>query len=107
MSFDYPDVGVDAQPEVWEALDRFRRLPIAEKVDTPALYWLIGSGGTPTLKMSKLDSTYVSYPVRGQKCGTCRYAYQHVNSGSFICSQIGEPGDSTIEPEAWCRLWAE
>lgn len=106
MSYEYPDVSYDAQPEVKAAMRRFRRLPLAEKVIQPALYWLIGSEGTPSLKMSKEDSAYLPLPVQGQACGNCRFAYQHVTSGRFICSQIGEPGDSLIEPGAWCRLWA-
>lgn len=95
----YSEAGHRAQPEVQDAIERFRRLPMAER-DTPLLYWLLGDG-TPPYKMSKEDSAYQATPQGKQKCSNCEYAYKKVVREQFICSQIS--GD--IRPEAWCRLW--
>lgn len=90
----------DAQPEVKEAVERFR-----EEVDTelkenePLLYWLLGSG-TPPYKMEKADADYDIEPYEGQKCGNCEFYYEGVDGGG-VCSQVR--GD--IKRQHWCRLW--
>lgn len=96
----YPEAGDKAQPEVRQAVERFRRLPMAEREDKPLLYWLLGEG-TPAFKMSKADSAYQESPKNGQKCSNCEFAYKKVVRNQYICSQIA--GD--ILPQAWCRLW--
>ena len=45
----------------------------------------------------------VSVAHRGQTCANCDFAYQHVVSKRYICSQIAP----YIEPAGWCRLWAQ
>ena len=96
---DYPEAGGNAQPEVKQAVGRFRQLPMAEREDKPLLYWLLGSG-TPDYKMSKEDSEYQL--SRGeQKCSNCEFAYKKVVRDRYICSQISGP----IKPGDWCRLW--
>lgn len=92
--------GPNAQPEVQEAVERFRQLPLDERAEKPLLYWLLGSG-TPPFKMSRIDSAYQDKPFGFQKCGSCRFAWQRVKTGQYICSQIAQE----IAPEAWCRLW--
>ena len=96
----YPDAGEDAPKEVKRAIDRFRRLPIAQRKEQPLLYWLLGEG-TPDYKMSKLDSAYQEEPNGKQQCSNCEFAYKKVVRDQFICSQIS--GD--IKPKAWCKLW--
>ena len=97
---DYPQAGERAQPEVKQAIGRFRQLPTAERSDTPLLYWLLGEG-TPDYKMSKSDSDYQHMPNKTQKCGNCEFAYKKVVREQYICSQIS----GNITPQAWCRLW--
>ena len=53
-------------------------------------------------KMGQVDAGYGAPRVRGQTCGNCEYAFQHVGTGEYICSQIRD----SIRPERWCRLWA-
>jgi hypothetical protein len=102
-NFAYPYAASRAQPEVRQAIVRFRRLPIAPespRVTTPLLYWLLGQG-TPAFKMSQPDALYGEPRAPGQTCGNCLFAYQHVTSKSFICSEMA----GRILPSAWCRLW--
>jgi len=96
----YPGAGKDAPPGVQQAIERFHKLPEEEQRETPLLYYLLGSG-TPNYKMSKELATYKKEPRGEQKCGSCKFAFQKVVSGKYICSQVrGE-----IQPEHWCRLW--
>ena len=98
----YPGAGRYAQPEVKQAVQRFRRLPLVQQENEVLLYWLLGDG-TPPYKMSQPDSDYVDMStVPGQVCGNCDFAFRHVGTGELICSQIRDP----IAMEGWCRLWA-
>lgn len=97
---DYEAAGSRAQAEVQQAIERFRKLPLAERSDRPLLYWLLGEG-TPAFKMSKEDSNYQSVPQGKQRCANCEFAYKKVVRDQFICSQI----EDDIKPQAWCRLW--
>ncbi len=96
----YPDVGNKAPPGVRQAIRRFRREPLSLRSRIPLLYYLLGSG-TPPYKMSAEESAYVPMTNSRRRCGNCQYAYQHVGTGRFICSQIA--GD--IRLEGTCRLW--
>lgn len=96
----YPDAGERAQPEVQQAIERFRKLSDEEKENKVLLYWLLGEG-TPDYKMAPDDAAYQDSPQGKQKCANCEFAYKKVVKDQFICSQIS--GD--IAPEAWCRLW--
>lgn len=96
----YETAGSRAQPEVRQAVKRFRTLTLAERKARPLLYWLLGEG-TPAFKMSKEDSAYQSTPKGKQKCGNCEFAYKKVVRNQFICSQI----EGDIKPQAWCKLW--
>ena len=101
MNFRYPEAGRHAPAFVAAAVAEFHRLPLHVRQTVPLLYWLLGDG-TPPYKMSAPDSDYrPQTPIPGQVCGNCRFAYQQVISGRFICSQIRPD----IRPEAWCRLW--
>ena len=96
--FSYPQAGLQAQPEVQEAIQRFRFAP---DPNLPLLYWLMGSGTQP-FKMARNDSYYEDFSrVRGQRCGNCVYTFKNQVTGKFICSQIR--GHITLP--AWCRLW--
>jgi hypothetical protein len=99
---DYEAAGSRAQSEVQQAIERFRKLPLAERREQPLLYWLLGEG-TPAFKMTKEDSDYHATSKDKQKCGNCEFAFKKVVGGRFICSQI----EGLIEPKAWCRLWKE
>lgn len=102
---EYPDAGIPgkAQPEVVEAVERFRTLPARVRARLPLVYWLLGDG-TPPYKMSKDDSAYGAPPpqAKGQVCGNCRFAYVRILTGDIICSQI----EGRVGWGAWCRLWA-
>jgi len=90
----------DAQPEVKDAVRRFREeVDTEEKENEPLLYWLLGSG-TPPYKMEKADADYDVEPYEGQKCANCEFYYEGVD-GQGVCSQVR--GD--IGREHWCRLW--
>ncbi len=93
-----------AQPEVVEAVERFRDLPPEARARLPLLYWLLG-GGTPAYKMGKEESEYGPPPPEhrqhGHICGNCRYGYARLINGQMLCSQI----EGQIAWEAWCRLW--
>jgi len=98
----YPTAGEDAQPEVKEAIERFRKLSPEERSKQPLLYWLLGEG-TPDLKISQKDAEYVDKSEKeGQTCGNCEYIYKAGMKGErYICSQI--TGD--IKPAGWCKYW--
>jgi hypothetical protein len=100
MPFDYPYAGIRAPRPVQMAIAAFRKVPAAMRKDVVLLYWLLG-GGTQGYKMSKEEANYSLRPVRGQKCGSCRFAYKNMAHGYIICSHV--QGD--ILPEHWCRLW--
>jgi len=90
----------DAQPEVKDAVRRFREeVDTEEKKNEPLLYWLLGSG-TPPYKMEKADADYDVEPYEGQKCANCEFYYEGVD-GQGVCSQVR--GD--IGRKHWCRLW--
>ena len=102
MTARYPRAGTRvAQPEVQAAVARFRQLPVVQRENNVLLYWLLGDG-TPPYKMGQVDAEYGIPRVRGQRCGNCEFAFQHVGTGEYICSQIRD----SIRPERWCRLWA-
>lgn len=97
----YAETGSNAQPEVQEAVKRWRELPEEERLKKPLLYWLLGSG-TPPYKMDKGESQYTDESqTEGQQCSNCQFAYLHLSNKRFICSQISGP----VKPEGWCRLW--
>ena len=88
-------------PSRIRAIAAYRRLPASTRADLPLLYWLLGSS-TPAYKMSQHEAAYVADARGPELCANCTYAFQHVNTGDFICSQVR----GRIEPRAWCRLWA-
>ena len=97
----YEDTGKNAQPEVQQAVERWKELPEEERAKTPLLYWVLGSG-TPPYKMSAGESQYTdNSTVEGQTCGNCEFAYLKIANKKFICSQIR----GRIQPAGWCRLW--
>lgn len=102
--FLYHQAGKGAQPEVKQAIVRFRQLPVSERAEAVSLWgWLLGDDGTPPYKPTKADVGYVDHEVDEQNCGNCNSAYEHVTSGTFICDRMEGP----IEPEAWCQRWNE
>jgi hypothetical protein len=99
--FQYPKAGKNAQPGINKDIETYKKLPPEEKAKTPLLWWLLGST-TQDYKMSKKDALYTEESkTAGQKCSNCRFAYQHITSGRYICSMMR----GNIEPGAWCRLW--
>ena len=100
----YPQaITPETQPEVAEAIERFRELPAIKRREQPLLWWLLGNG-TPPLKASKEDANYADpSPVKDETCGNCVYAYKHVTSGKYICSMMR----GYIKPAAWCEFWDE
>lgn len=98
--FAYPRAGRNAPIEVRRAIQAFRRLPLKLRAQTPLLYWLLGDG-TPPYKMAPADADYIEEGRGPELCANCAYAFQHVTSREYICSQISGP----IQPRAWCRLW--
>ncbi len=102
MANDYPQAGQPpAQPEIQQAVRRFRSLPIAEQARIPLLYWLLGSG-TPPYKMAPGEAGYVNPSTGAQTCANCAHAWQNPSTGVLICAMIRDP----IVPAAWCRFWA-
>ena len=99
-AFKYMLAGQGAPPEVQAAVARFRKFPLAVRVATPLLWWLLPDG-TPPYKFSKPEAAYQFYPNGKQRCDNCRSAYLHVTSGHYICDQMR----GTILPQAWCRVW--
>ena len=101
--FDYDKAGTNAQPEVQEAIERFRSLPEDVRAQTPLLYWLLGEG-TPRYKVSAEDSEYTDHPEDDDHvCGNCEFYYLHVPTGAGICSRIRP----LVRTGGWCNLWAE
>jgi len=97
----YPDAGKNAQPEVKQAIERWKKLPEDEKVEGPLWHWLLGAP-TPDYKLPPEATDYQDpSPIANRSCGNCRYAYQQVVNKDTICSVIRGP----IEADAWCRLW--
>lgn len=97
----YPRAGRNAQPEVREALERWKGLPREEKLSGPLWHWLLGDP-TPVYKLPGDSVGYVSKSkFEGRNCSNCRYAYAQVATGDLICSVIrGE-----IHADGWCELW--
>lgn len=104
QKFEYESVdeNADPQPEVQEAVERFREMDPEDRDTNILLYWLLGSG-TPPYKMSKEDSHY-SHTSGNQEeaCANCEYLYQKVTTGDHICSQIR----GKVKPGGWCNQWA-
>ena len=100
QSNNYPDAGKDAQPEVKEALERFKKMSPEERSKKPLLYWLLGTGTQP-YKMSQEDSEYTDKSPGEHKCDNCVYTFTNHTSGKHICSQIQEE----VKLEGWCKLW--
>ena len=99
--FDYPKAGKHAHPGVKKDIEQYNTLPPEEKAKNPLLWWILGST-TQDYKMSKKDALYTEESeTKGQKCSNCKFAYQHVASGRYICSMMR----GNIKPEAWCRLY--
>lgn len=98
----YKDVGNNAQPEVRQAIARFKK----EGKSGVLLYWLLGSG-TPPYKMGKGDAKYTDKANGKDKCVNCEFAYSKSYreaknlKSRHICSQISGP----IALEGWCRLY--
>lgn len=97
----YPEAGRYAQPEIKEAIQRFRALPFKQRAELPLLWWLLNDS-TQSFKMTKEESEYIEVAETGtQRCSNCDFAYFSVRFKVYICSQIhGE-----IRPSGWCRLW--
>ena len=97
---EYPDAGINASPEVQDLIDDFKSLPKQVRDKKVLLYYILRSG-TPPYKMSKKQSAYHNQPHGNEKCGNCKFTYQKVINGKYICSQIR----GKIKLEAWCKLW--
>lgn len=99
--YEYPDAGKFAQPEVRQAVQRFRQLSFEQRAELPLLWWLLNDS-TQAYKMTKLESEYVDHATTGtQRCENCDFAYLNVRFKTYICSQI----QGEIKPQGWCRLW--
>lgn len=98
MENEYLDAGSNAQPEIQEAIERFRSMSDDERAKMPLLWWLLGSS-TQFFKMTKADANYTSGMSFG--CANCNYIYKSVRSDQYICSQIR----GAISRSGWCRLW--
>ena len=97
----YPGAGVAAPPGVQVEIAKFRALPVETRKKIPLLYYLLGDG-TPPSKMDKEDVSYTDKStVKGQTCGNCQRAYQHVLSKEYICDWMG----GEIVPPGWCSVW--
>ena len=84
-----------------EALKRWKDLPRDEKLSTPLWSWLLGDG-TPVYKLPGAALEYTSKSeFAARTCGNCRFAYQKVATGKYICSVIRGP----IAPAGWCQMW--
>jgi len=103
QKFEYEavDEKAEPQPEVKEAVERFRDMDPDERDTNILLYWLLGSG-TPPYKMSKEDSQYShTTGTQEQACANCEFLYQKVTTGEYICSQIR----GKVKPGGWCNQW--
>jgi hypothetical protein len=102
--YEYDSVERDAepQPEVKQAVERFRDMDPSERDTNVLLWWLLGSG-TPPYKMSQEDSQYSDTAGTAEEaCANCDFLYQKVTTGEYICSQIR----GKVRPGGWCNLWA-
>ena len=103
MAHDYPNAGNKAQPEVKEAVERFKKLPEAEREKSPLLFWLLGEG-TPNYKVSAKDSEYADISTdKGKTCSNCEWYYVKIANNKGICSKI----KPYVKPAGWCNLWTE
>lgn len=103
QKFEYESVDEKAepQPEVKEAVERFRNMDEEERDTNILLYWLLGSG-TPPYKMSQEDAQYSDNAgTQETACANCEFFYQKVPTGEYICSQIR----GKVRPEGWCNQW--
>jgi len=103
QKFEYKavDERAEPQPEVKEAVKRFREMDPEERDTNILLYWLLGSG-TPPYKMSQEDAKYSDDAGTAETaCANCEFFYQKVPTGEYICSQIR----GKVRPEGWCNQW--
>jgi hypothetical protein len=99
--FMYPDADKNVQPEVKEAIERFRRLPREERARLPLIWWLL-LDTTQVLKPSKHEAQYIDFAKSGtQRCDNCSYSYYNLHHKVYICSQI----KGCIKPTGWCMYW--
>ena len=90
-----------AQPEVIEAILRFRALPVAQRSATSLWAWLLGQRGTPPYKMAREWIKWSKTPVAGRNCGNCQRFYVHAATGTGICDIVR----GTWEAQNWCERW--
>lgn len=101
FTYEAVDEKADPQPEVKEAVKRFRDMDPEERDTNILLYWLLGSG-TPPYKMSQEDAQYSDNAgTQETACANCEFFYQKVPTGDYICSQIR----GKVRPEGWCNQW--
>ncbi len=88
-------------------IDEWNKLSDEVKSENPLLWWLLGKS-TAYFKMPKEEALYTDKStVKGQMCSNCMFSYQHIESGNYICDQIGmdKKKNDLIKPAGWCRLW--
>lgn len=104
--FLYSHAGEKAVPEVKAAIERFRDLPLEEKIKQPLLFWLLGES-TQDYKFTQKESQYVDESrVPDQRCDNCMYGYIELatlgtKDEKIICSQI----QGYIKKAGWCNRW--
>ncbi|NDQ58575.1 MAG: hypothetical protein GZ088_16025 [Acidipila sp.] len=96
----YPNAGTHSQPEIREAVERFRSLPADKRAELPLLWWLL-QDSTQAFKASKIDSRYTAHSPGKQSCASCDFIYLSLRWNKYICSQI----EGEVAPAGWCRLW--
>lgn len=103
----YSDVeeraGDDLQPEVLEAIEKFRAMPVDERASRPLLFWLLGTG-TPPYKEDKDEAMYTDVASNPEHiCANCIHAYLQILTNKLICDHL----EGEIAYEGWCRWWED
>jgi len=103
MAFEYPHAGKNAQPEVKEAVQRFKGLSkyyIEMKSKVNLSKWLLGN--LDDYKMAPEDARYTDLSMASaQRCANCEHICLKMSTRSHICSEIS----GNISPDGWCNQW--
>ena len=104
--FTYPEALVSgkAQPEVIEAVERFRNLPLKVRERTSLLYWLLGNS-FESFKTPKEDVEYKEKSDK-EKCSKCKHIYINIpelkaKDRKFKCFMV----EGGIDLSGWCNKW--
>jgi len=102
MGSRYPyAAGPKAQPEIKQAVERFKSLPENKRKAKSLLTWLLGPDSFP-YKASAEDCEYTKFSDYEACCNNCEHLSFKIANRQPTCSQI----QPYVDILGWCNRWA-